>query len=82
MARFWPGDAMLKPGPLRITKQGLEATGVKDVGVGAPTETSVSPAPDRTEVEAPAVKVVASRKRASVAARLMRPQHDFSAPGR
>src|SRR5262249_233629 len=30
-------------------------------------ETSVSPAPDRTEVEAPAVKVVASRKRASVA---------------
>ncbi|TMK01576.1 MAG: DUF3489 domain-containing protein [Alphaproteobacteria bacterium] len=31
------------------------------------TETSVSPAPDRTEVEAPAVKVVASRKRASVA---------------
>jgi Protein of unknown function (DUF3489) len=53
---------------LRITKQGLEAIGVKDVAVGAPTETSVSPAPDRTEeVEAPAVKVVASRKRASVA---------------
>src|SRR5262249_33796042 len=41
--------------------------GVKDDAVGAPTETSVSPAPDRTEVEAPAVKVVASRKRASVA---------------
>jgi hypothetical protein len=39
----------------------------RDVAVGAPTETSVSPAPDRTEVEAPAVKVVASRKRASVA---------------
>jgi hypothetical protein len=36
--------------------------------VGAPTETSVSPAPDRTEVEAPAVKVVASRKRISAAA--------------
>src|SRR3989475_7509066 len=52
---------------LRITKQGLEAIGVKDVAVGAPTETSVSPARDRTEVEAPAVKVVASRKRASVA---------------
>src|SRR5262249_15786483 len=54
---------------LRITKQGLEAIGVKDVAAGAPTETSVSPAPDRTEVEAPAVKVVASRKRASVATR-------------
>jgi len=52
---------------LRITKQGLEAIGVKDVAVGAPMETSVSPAPDRTEVEAHAVKVVASRKRASVA---------------
>jgi uncharacterized protein DUF3489 len=35
--------------------------------MGAPTDTSASPAPDRTEVEAPAVKVVASRKRASVA---------------
>jgi len=35
--------------------------------VGAPTETSVSPAPDWTDVEGPAVKVVASRKRASVA---------------
>jgi hypothetical protein len=54
---------------LRITTQGLEAIGVKDVAVGAPAETSVSPAPDRTEVEAPAVKVVASRKRASVATR-------------
>src|SRR5262249_12990200 len=41
--------------------------GVKDVAVGAPTETSVSSAPDLTEVEAPAVKVVASRRRASVA---------------
>ena len=43
--------------------------GVKDVAVGAPTETSVSPALDVTEVEAPAVKVVASRKRISVAAK-------------
>src|SRR5262245_4799889 len=51
---------------LRITNQGLEAIGVKDTAVGAPTETSVSPAPKRTEVEAPEVKVVASRKRASV----------------
>jgi hypothetical protein len=52
MARSWPGDAMLKPGPLRITKQGLEATGVKDVGVGAPTETSVSPAPENSRTPA------------------------------
>src|SRR5262245_37368332 len=51
---------------LRITRQGLEAMGVKDVAMGAPMETSVSSAPDLTEVNAPAVKVVASRKRASV----------------
>jgi hypothetical protein len=63
----WRRDAKAEPMAHRITKQGLEAIGVKDVAVGAPTETSVSPAPDRTEVEALAVKVVASRKRASVA---------------
>jgi len=63
----WRRDAEAGPMALRITKQGLEAIGVTDVAVGAPTETGVSPAPDRTEVEAPAVKVVASRKRASVA---------------
>ena len=62
----WRRDAEAGPMALRITKQGLEAIGVKDVVVGAPTETSVSPAPDRTEVEAPPVKVVSSRKRASV----------------
>src|SRR5262249_57304971 len=63
----WRRDAEAGPMALRITKQGLEAIGVKDTEVGAPTETSVSPAPDRTEVEAPEVKVVSSRKRASVA---------------
>jgi uncharacterized protein DUF3489 len=63
----WRRDAEAGPTALCITKQGLEAIGVKDVAVGAPTETNVSPAPDRTEVKAPAVKVVASRKRASVA---------------
>ena len=63
----WRRDAEAEPIALRITKQGLDAIGVKDVAVGAPTETRVSPAPDRTEVEAPAAKVVASRKRASVA---------------
>src|SRR5215468_7060623 len=65
----WRRDAEAGPMALRITKQGLEAIGVTDVAVGAPTETGVSPAPDRTEVEAPAVKVVASRKRISVAAK-------------
>jgi Protein of unknown function (DUF3489) len=63
----WRRDAEAGPLALRITKQGLEAIGAKDVAVGAPTETSVSSAPDLTEVEAPAVKVVASRKRACVA---------------
>jgi hypothetical protein len=58
----WRRDAEAGPMALRITKQGLEAIGVKDVAVGAPAETSVSPTLDRTEVEAPA-----SRKRASVA---------------
>jgi len=63
----WRRDAEAGPMALRITQQGLEAIGVKDVAVGASTETNVSPAPDRTEVEAPAVKVVTSRKRASLA---------------
>src|SRR5262245_44076135 len=63
----WRRDAEAGPMALRITTQGLEAIGVKDTEVGAPTETSVNPAPDRTEVEAPEVKVVSSRKRASVA---------------
>src|SRR5262247_3977066 len=65
----WRRDAEAGPMALRITKRGLEAIGVKDVAMGASPETSVSPAPDRSEVEAPAVKVVASRKRASVATR-------------
>src|SRR5262249_2333417 len=63
----WRHDAQAGPMALRITKQGLEAIGVKDVAVGVATETSITPAPERTEVEAPAVKAVASRKRASVA---------------
>src|SRR5262249_47921797 len=65
----WRRDAEAGPMALRVTQQGLEAIGVKDVAVGASTETSVSPAPDLTEVEAPAVKLGASRKRASVARR-------------
>src|SRR5262249_25422090 len=47
---IWRRDDGSGPMALRITKRGLEAIGVKDVAVGASTETSVSPAPDRTEV--------------------------------
>jgi Protein of unknown function (DUF3489) len=68
----WRRDAETGPMALRITTQGLEAIGVTDVAVGAPTETGVGPAPDRTEVEALAVKVVAARKRASVATQTTR----------
>jgi Protein of unknown function (DUF3489) len=63
----WRRDAEAGPMALRITKQGLEAIGANDVAVGA--ETRVSPGPDLIEVEAPAVKVVASRNRISVAAK-------------
>jgi hypothetical protein len=63
----WRRDAEVGPMAVRITKQGLETIGVRDTAEGASTETSVSPPPDRTDVEAAAVKVVASRKRASVA---------------
>jgi hypothetical protein len=65
----WRRDADAGPMALHITKQGLDAIRVKDDAVGGPPETSVSPTADRTEVEAPTVKVVASRKRASVATR-------------
>src|SRR6266480_3739424 len=37
----WRRDVDAGPMALRITKQGLEAIGVKDDAVGAPTETSV-----------------------------------------
>src|SRR5262249_22975998 len=77
----WRRDAEAGPMALHITQQGLEAIGVKDVAVGAPTETSVSPAPDLTEVEAPAVKVVASRKRSSDAAGRKQAQNK-QAPGK
>src|SRR6266568_3767694 len=74
----WRRDAEAGPMALRITKQGLEAIGVKNDAVGAPAETSVSPTRDRTEVEAPAVKVVASRKRASVATqKFVRTRHQI-----
>jgi hypothetical protein len=52
---------------LRITKQGVEAVGVKDDAAGAPMERNVSPAPTH-KVEAPASEAVASRRPISVAA--------------
>ena len=48
----WRRDAEAGPMALRITKQGLEAIGVKDNAVGAPTETSVSPAPENSRTPA------------------------------
>src|SRR6185312_7733781 len=42
----WRRDAEAGPMALRITKQGLEAIGVKDTLASAPTETSVGSAPD------------------------------------
>jgi Protein of unknown function (DUF3489) len=74
----WRRDAEAGPMAVRITKQGLEAIGVKDVAVGAPTKTSISPVLDRTEVEAPAVKIVVSRKRAVATRTSIRTRHHRS----
>jgi hypothetical protein len=63
----WRRDVKAGPMALRITKQGLEAVGVKDDAVGAPTETDIRSVPDGDQAESPAAK--ASRKRISVAAR-------------
>jgi hypothetical protein len=52
---------------LRITQNGLEAIGIEDVAVAASKETSVRPAPARSDGEPPASKAVAARKRISVA---------------
>ena len=60
----WRRDAEAGPMALRITKQGLEAVGVKDNGT--PTDTSVSPPTHK--VDAPAAEAFAARKRISVAA--------------
>ena len=52
----WRRDAEAGPMALRITKQGLEAVGVKDDAVAAPTETGIGAAPDGGGVETPAGK--------------------------
>src|SRR5262249_37506399 len=77
----WRRDAEAGPRALRITRQGLEAIGVKDDAVSAPMETGVRPAPERPEIEAPAVKVVVSRKRSSDAAG-GKPAENKPAPGK
>jgi len=62
----WRRDAEAGPMALRITKQGLEAVGIKDDELGAPTETVIRATPDGAKAESPAAK--SSRKRISVAA--------------
>ena len=62
----WRRDAEAGPMALRITKQGLEAAGVKNDALGAPTETGIPAAPDGAKAETPATK--SSRQRISVAA--------------
>jgi uncharacterized protein DUF3489 len=64
----WRRDDESGPIALRITKNGLEAIVVEDEATTAPKEPSVGHAPDR-QVEKPAPRAIASRKRVSVAAR-------------
>jgi hypothetical protein len=71
----WRRDDENGPIALRITKQGLEAIDVQDAAVAASNETSVGPAPTRGEVEPPAPRAVASRKRISVATQKSAQQH-------
>jgi hypothetical protein len=63
----WRRDDDSGPMALRITKNGLKAIDVEDAAVAAPKEPHVRPAPTR-EVETPAPKATASRRRISVAA--------------
>jgi Protein of unknown function (DUF3489) len=61
----WRRDAESGAMALRITKNGLEAIGMEDVSVATPKETSVRQAPAGGEVETPAPRAVAARKRIS-----------------
>jgi hypothetical protein len=70
----WRRHAEAGPMALRITKQGLEAIGVKDDSPGALTRTSVNAAPAH-KVKAPATRTVATHERSSVAARTPRGKH-------
>jgi hypothetical protein len=64
----WRRDVEAGPMALRITKQGLQAIGVRDDAVGAPTGTSICAAP-APKVETSAAEATASRKRISPAAK-------------
>jgi hypothetical protein len=63
----WRRDDDSGPMALRITKNGLDAIDVEDEATAAPENTSVRHASTR-EVETPAPKAIASRKRSAVAA--------------
>jgi hypothetical protein len=65
----WRRDDESGPMALRITKNGLEAIDVEDEATAAPKETSVLHHAPAREVEKSAPKVIASRKKISVAAR-------------
>jgi Protein of unknown function (DUF3489) len=75
----WRSDVEAGPMALRITKQGLEAIGVKDDAVGSPTETSVSPVAVH-KVDAAAAEAIASRRRGSIAAQ--KPTRTKHQPGK
>jgi hypothetical protein len=63
----WRRDDESGPMALRITKNGLAAIEVEGEAVAASKETSVRPAPVRSEVEPPTAKAVTSREPISVA---------------
>jgi hypothetical protein len=75
----WRRDVEAGPMALRTTKQGLEAIGVQDDAVRAPTETSVSPAPVH-KVDAPAGKAIGTRKPRSIA--VQKPTRTKHQPGK
>ena len=65
----WRRDDDSGPMALRITKKGLAAIAVEDEATAAPKDTSVGPVAS-PEVETPAARAIASRKRISVAAQM------------
>jgi hypothetical protein len=76
----WRRDDENGPMALRITKSGLDAIDVEDEAVAASKETSVRPDTAPGEGGAPAAKVVASRKRISIAAQ--KPARKNHQPGK
>jgi uncharacterized protein DUF3489 len=74
----WRRDAEAGPMALHITKQGLEAIGVKDDAVAGLTETSTGAAVDEGEVETPAARSVAPKRNAAAAQRSARKKQRLS----